>query len=89
MIFLFRGVGFPRPIPNMKGDITMGTKNIIINNFAGSLTNMSSAVMNTASMLNDNMDENTATIATINVLLDSVRSQTVLLQNALDNYMKG
>lgn len=64
----------------------METKNTIINNYAASLMGMVGSVNEATSRLNDNVDESKAIIATINVLLESVRSQTVLLQNAIDKY---
>lgn len=64
----------------------METKNIIINNYAMALGNLVSNLAGTAGLLNDNPDENTATIKTLNVILESVRSQTVLIQGALDSY---
>ena len=64
----------------------METKIIIINNYAASLLGMVGSVNDATSRLNDNIDESKAIITTINVLLESVRSQTVLLQNAIDKY---
>lgn len=64
----------------------MNTKNIIINNYASALTALVSNFAGTASTLNDNVDENMAIIKTLNVILESVRSQTVLVQSALDGY---
>ena len=64
----------------------METKNIIIFNYANSLVDATSGVAGKSAMLGDNPDENVATIKTINVLLESVRSQTVLLQQAIDGY---
>ena len=64
----------------------MDTNNIIIQNFANSLVDASSYTASKAAMLGNNNDENIAIIKTLNVLIDSVRSQTVLLQQAIDNY---
>ena len=64
----------------------METENIIIQNFANSLVDAAVATSNKAAILSDNANENAATIKTINVLLESVRSQTVLLQQAIDAY---
>ena len=64
----------------------METKNIIIQNYANSLVDAANATAIKTALLNDNPDENAATIKTLNVLIDSVRSQTVLLQQAIDNY---
>lgn len=67
----------------------METNNTIIQNFAQSLVDASIAVSNKAVILSDNVDENLATIKTMNVLIESVRSQTVLLQQAIDAYKPG
>ena len=64
----------------------METENIIIQNFANSLVDAAVATSNKAAILSDNANENAATIKTMNVLLESVRSQTVLLQQAIDAY---
>ena len=64
----------------------METKNEIIRNYAGSLVDATNAVYSVAARLADNKDENDAYIKTLNVLLDSVRSQTVLVQQAIDAY---
>ena len=76
----------PGYFQNMKGDFLMETKNTIISNHAFALSSIVNNFMGTVGMLNDNPDENAATIATLNVILESVRSETVLLQGALDNY---
>lgn len=67
----------------------METENIIIQNFAQSLVDAAIAASNKAAILSDSADENAATIKTMNVLLESVRSQTVLLQQAIDAYKPG
>ena len=64
----------------------METENIIIQNYANSLVDAVNALAIKTALLNDKPDENVATIKTLNVLIDSVRSQTVLLQQAIDNY---
>lgn len=64
----------------------METKNLIISNYANALVNMCGAFSGTALTLNTNNDENAATIKTLNVLLESVRSEIVLIQSALDSY---
>lgn len=94
MIFRLIGTGTPgawvrlrpRYFQNMKGDLIMETKNIIIANYGGALSNIVGNLNIAIAGLNDNPDENAATIKTINVLLESVRSQTVLLQQAVDSY---
>lgn len=67
----------------------METENIIIQNYANSLVDAAAAASNKAAILSDKADENAATIKTLNVLLESVRSQTVLLQQAIDTYKPG
>ena len=67
----------------------METNNTIIQNFANSLVDATGAVAVKASILDKNAEENAATIKTINVLIESVRSQTVLLQQAIDAYKPG
>lgn len=64
----------------------METKNIIICNYANTLSVTVHTVIDTANTLRDNMDENRATLKTLNVLLESIRSQTVNIQNAIDSY---
>lgn len=67
----------------------METKNKIIQNYAGSLMNAVNAVCTETSMLAENKEENDATIKTLNVLVESIRSQTVILQQAIDEYISG
>lgn len=64
----------------------METNNKIISNYANSLNNAAIIILNTVANLNDSEEENNATIRTVNVLLESLRSQTIILQNAIDNY---
>lgn len=64
----------------------METKNTIIRNYANSLCDAAYAVATKTLTLGDNADENMAAIKTINILLESVRSQTVTLQQAIDEY---
>lgn len=67
----------------------METENIIIQNYANSLVDAANSASGKALFLSGNPDENAATIKTMNVLLESVRSQTVLLQQAIDAYKPG
>lgn len=67
----------------------METKNTIIQNYAGSLMDATNAVSVSAGCLGENIDENNALIKTLNVLLESVRSQTVILQQEIDKYISG
>lgn len=64
----------------------METKNTIIKNFTQSIRIVSDDLISAAEKLNDNADESAATIAMLNVILESMRSHTVLLQQAIDNY---
>lgn len=66
----------------------METKNIIIRNYIETLMSMVQTMQSTGGSLNDNEDENRATMKTFNVLLESVRSQTVIIQQAVDEYGK-
>lgn len=66
----------------------METKNVIIRNYAQAVNTTASDIINTSAGLNDNMDESKATIAILNVILESMRSHIVLLQQALDSYNK-
>ena len=64
----------------------METKNAIIVNYANTLSVTVHNMIDVANTMHDNADENRATLKTLNVLLESVRSQTVNIQNAVDNY---
>ena len=64
----------------------METKNIILNNYSIALNNITNNYINVVSTLNDNADENAATIKTLNVIIESLRSQTVLIQQEIDKY---
>ena len=64
----------------------METKNIIIKNFTQSIRIVSDDLISATENLSDNAEENAAIIATLNVILESMRSHTVLLQQAIDNY---
>ena len=64
----------------------MEDKNIIIANYSRSLVDAANSISNIAGTLNSNENENKATIKTLNVLIESLRSQTVLLQSEIDAY---
>lgn len=64
----------------------METKNLIICNYANTLSVTVHTLIDTSNTLHDNMDENQATLKTLNVLLESIRSQTVNIQTAIDTY---
>lgn len=70
-------------------DLIMETKNHIIVNYAQMLVAMSNSVFNATDAFCDAPDINNSAIKTLNVLLESVRSQTVLLQQVLDGYGVG
>lgn len=67
----------------------MEINNTIIQNFANSLVDAANMAAVKAATLNNNSDENMGIIKTLNVLLESVRSQTVLLQQSIDEYKSG
>lgn len=64
----------------------METNNVIIQSLLDSLVVITQNTYGTATRLGDNEDENRATIKTLNVLIDSVRAQTVIVQQAIDSY---
>lgn len=63
----------------------METKNII-NNYSVSLVTMINSLTATVNILGDNADENRATMKTLNVILESLRSQITIIQQAVDDY---
>ena len=65
----------------------METKTIILGNYVTALSSMVTSLDEVIrTMTNDNSDENTATLRTVNVILESVRAQTINIQNAVDTY---
>ena len=64
----------------------METKNIIIQNYARAIVDASANILNTSSNFTNNDDENNAIVKTLNVLVESLRSQTIIIQGALDEY---
>lgn len=64
----------------------METKNEILLKYAGSLVDATNAVFNSVATLGDDVEVNLAIIRTINVLTESLRSSTVIFQNAVDEY---
>ena len=64
----------------------METKNTILMNYARSIMEASTGIANTAATLNSNDEENNAIIKTMNVLVESLRSQTIIIQQAIDEY---
>ena len=64
----------------------METKNSIIQTCAGALVDAANTILNTSKLLADNIDENMALIASMNVDVEALRAHTVLLQQKLDAY---
>lgn len=64
----------------------MEDKNAVIIGYASALTSAAGAIANSAYSLSESEAQNTAMIKTLNVLVESLRSQTVLIQQALDSY---
>lgn len=64
----------------------METKNAILVNYAQALTNTVGNILAYAGSMGDNLEENLSYIKTLDVQMESLRGQTVLLQQALDNY---
>ena len=66
----------------------METKNAIINNHSNTLVNMVNTLTITVNTLSDNLEEDQAIMKTLNVILESLRSQIVIIQQDIDNYSK-
>ena len=64
----------------------METENAIIRGYAGAIFATSEDAVNYTVGLGEDLEQNKAIIATLNVVLEAIRSHTVLLQQALDNY---
>lgn len=64
----------------------METKNEILVNYGMSVINAAQSVYNSICDLTDDAEKNLAVIKTVNVLLECLRSQTVILQGAVDEY---
>lgn len=64
----------------------MEEKNIIINNYVSSLMNMVQSLNNVTVNFGDDESQNRAGIKTADIIMDSIRAQTVILQTALDEY---
>lgn len=67
----------------------MGEKNVVINDYVGSLLTMVGNLNNTLSKLVDNVDVNTGVIKTADIQITAINSQIVVLQSELDNYFGG
>lgn len=64
-------------------------KNSILASYSASLLGMVSAFNSmVASLVPDDEEFNKALIKTLNIQLEAVRSQTVIIQSALDTYSK-
>lgn len=66
----------------------MEIKNMNIQNYINALSDMTALLSASSSRLCDKEEENRATIKTLNVVLESVRSETVILQSAIDEYFE-
>ena len=64
----------------------MEEKNKIINNYARSILAAAESLCDTSQILNDKEEENVATVKTLNVQLETMRSLIVLCQQELDKY---
>ena len=64
----------------------MNDKNIVINNYAGSLVTLVSNLSASLSGLNDDKTTNDGIIKTAYILITAINSQLVILQHELDNY---
>ena len=67
----------------------METKVIIIKNYADALLNAANSVNNCVMSMGDDYNVNKSIIRTINVLLESLRSETILTQGAIDDFSMG
>lgn len=65
----------------------METKNVIIQQYARSIVDAAVTISNTTNNFVENaINENNAIVKTLNILVESLRSQTVIFQGALDSY---
>lgn len=64
----------------------METKNRIISEYILAIMSMTGNLSQFAGSLGDNYDENSAIIRTLSNQLDCLKSQIVILQQALDSY---
>lgn len=64
----------------------MNDKNIVINNYAGSLLTLISNLGASLSGLNDDKTTNMGIIKIADIIITAINSQLVILQNELDNY---
>lgn len=64
----------------------MDEKNQVIYNYTRSISSSAQYLNDTACALNDKESENIATVKTLNVQLETLRSLIVLCQQELDKY---
>ena len=64
----------------------MNDKNIVINNYAGSLLTLVSNLGSALTGLSDDKTTNTGIIKTADILITAINSQLVILQSELDTY---
>lgn len=64
----------------------METKNTIIMNDVTCLLNIVNTLISTVQVLGDNPDENLGIIASADVILESVKTECVIIQRDFDNY---
>lgn len=64
----------------------MNEKNIVINNYVGSLVTLVSNLGAALSGLGTETETNTGIIKTADILMTAINSQLVILQTELDNY---
>ena len=64
----------------------METKNVIINDYANSVSSMAQNIVTSSIMLSDNPDRNKAIITTMYNQVESIKNEITLLMSVLDNY---
>lgn len=64
----------------------MNEKNIVINNYVGSLLTLISNLGVALSGLGTETETNTGIIKTADILMTAINSQLIILQSELDNY---
>ena len=64
----------------------METKNVIISNHATALNDLATQFAVTATRLTDNAEENKAVIQTLYIIIDALKAQATITQQALENY---
>ena len=64
----------------------MDTENAVIRSYTRAVSAAGNDAVTYATELGEDVEQNKAIIATLNVVLEALRSHIVLLQQALDNY---